>query len=61
MIEGTGLEHLCHLADRPEHLISTIEGLMGKAFEEDQILERKNSLKEFSNQNGASKIIGLLS
>ncbi len=60
MIQGTGLGHLCHIAERPEELVRTVEKLMDEPFGQDQIELRVEALREYSNESGAEKIIRLL-
>jgi hypothetical protein len=61
MIDQTGLEHLCLLANTPQEMVDTIEELFDKDFTAEEIEKRKAVLeKEFSNWGNAMKIIGLL-
>ncbi len=60
MIQGTGLGHLCHIAERPEEMVRTVEKLMDEPFGQDQIKLRVKALQEYSNESGAQKIIRLL-
>ena len=60
MIGGTGLEVLCRLADEPGEMIMQLEELMTLPFTEEQILERKIALQDYTNQAGAEKIVKLL-
>jgi hypothetical protein len=60
MVEGTGLSHLCHLADQPHEMASSLEELMGQPFTDNQISERRAALLDYSNRAGAEKIIRLL-
>lgn len=60
MIEGTGLESLCRLADDPQDMIDQLEKLMTLPFTQEQILERENALQDYSNRAGAEKILKLL-
>jgi hypothetical protein len=61
MIEGTGLEHLCHAGGTPEETRQMLEGLMDKPFTEPQIGMRKKALAGYANRTSAEKIIRLLS
>ncbi|MEN8155988.1 MAG: glycosyltransferase family 1 protein [Bacteroidota bacterium] len=60
MVEGTGLDHLCRQADRPDEMISSLEELMELPFTAEQINERKATLQDYSNRAGAEKILRLL-
>lgn len=60
MVEGTGLAHLCHLANQPSDLEQSLDQLMNVPLTEDQIAERKTTLMEYSNRAGAEKILRLL-
>ncbi|MFH0756097.1 MAG: glycosyltransferase [Bacteroidota bacterium] len=60
MVEGTGLGHLCSLANRPEEMMNRLEILMELPFTTEQVRERKKTLQDFSNRAGAEKILRLL-
>ncbi|MDX2431898.1 MAG: glycosyltransferase [Bacteroides sp.] len=60
MIDGTGLESLCQLAEGPQDMIDQLEKLMTLPFTKEQILQRELVLKEYSNRAGAEKISNLL-
>ena len=60
MIDGTGLESLCQLAEEPQDMIDQLEKLMTLPFTKEQILQRELVLKEYSNRAGAEKISNLL-
>jgi hypothetical protein len=60
MIEGTGLEHLCHLGGTAEETHRKVDELMNTPFTEDQIAIRKKTLWDYSNRVSAEKIIRLL-
>jgi hypothetical protein len=60
MVEGTGLAHLCTLANRPEEMMNSLEVLMKLPFTIEQVRERKKTLQDFSNRAGAEKILRLL-
>lgn len=61
MIHKTGLEHLCHQADTPEEMISSINKLFDQDFTSDEIEKRKLILEDaFSNHRNAMKIIRLI-
>lgn len=61
MVEGTGLEHLCHVHDDPASMRNSILACMGKPAN-GQSLELRASLLEerFSNQRNAERILALL-
>ncbi|MFA5328619.1 MAG: hypothetical protein WC384_12580 [Prolixibacteraceae bacterium] len=61
MVHKTGLEHLCHLADKPEEMIHLINELFVLEFTAEEIEKRKIILEDtFSNRNNAMKIIRLI-
>ncbi len=60
MVRGTGLEHLCMLADRPDEMVNKLEELMALPFTTEQIRERKKTLQDYSNRAGAEKILRLI-
>ncbi len=61
MIHKTGLEHLCHLADTPREMISTIHQIFDQNFTSEEIERRKLILEDaFSNHRNALKIIRLI-
>ncbi|PTN09377.1 glycosyltransferase [Mangrovibacterium marinum] len=61
MVEGSGLENLCHIADSPEQMIIQIRQLMDKPFDEEEIIRRKMKLETFyANEINAQKIMELL-
>lgn len=61
MIHKTGLEHLCHLANSPEEMITTINELFLQDFNEEEIEKRKLILEDtFSNQKNALYIKRLI-
>ncbi|MCP4313499.1 MAG: glycosyltransferase [Bacteroidetes bacterium] len=60
MIEGTGLEPLCRLADEPQDMIGQLDELMNLPFTLQQIRERENALQDYSNRAGAERILRLL-
>lgn len=61
LVEGSGLEQLCRIADSHEEVEGQIHGLMQQAFDESELLKRKKALKDYSNRASAEKIIRLLS
>jgi hypothetical protein len=61
MIHKTGLEHLCHLGDKPEEMIRLINELFDQEFTSEEIEKRKLILEDaFSNHRNALKIIRLI-
>lgn len=60
MVYGTGLEGLCSVAESEEELRSKLKELMGKAFTQTELQQRKKALKEYSNRTSAEKIVRLL-
>jgi hypothetical protein len=60
MIEGTGLDELCVLADHPDQMVLKLDELMDQPFTEEQVLRRKEALQQYSNRAGAETIAGLL-
>ena len=61
MVEGSGLDKLCIVARSLEESKLQLETLMGQAFNEQQVRDRKKALMEFSNRAGAEKILRILS
>jgi glycosyltransferase involved in cell wall biosynthesis len=61
MVEGTGLEGLCHVHDDPEGMRTSILACMGKPAN-GQALERRAEVLEqrFSNRRNAERIVELL-
>ncbi len=60
MVEGTGLSHLCTLANHPDEVIRSLDSLMELPFTEEQVRERKITLTDYSNRAGAERIIRLM-
>ncbi|MCK5137084.1 MAG: glycosyltransferase family 4 protein [Bacteroidales bacterium] len=60
MIEGTGLESLCCVADTNDDIIRNLDEMMSLPFGEDRIRERKKALQDYSNRAGAEKILRLI-
>ena len=60
MVEGTGLENLCHIADTPSELLQNIKELQNKTLSENEIQQRNEKLIPFSNSKNAEKILKLL-
>ncbi len=60
MVEGSGLDRLCTVAGSMEESKIQLVKLMGQAFSEQQVQDRKRALMEFSNRAGAEKILRIL-
>ncbi len=61
MVENTGLESLCHIANSVQDMIRMIQEKFEEEFTYDEIERRKLLLgKQFSNQKNAAKVIELL-
>jgi len=61
MVQGTGLEPLCEIANDTEELRQKAEGLFGKPFEISRVKERERLLlQNYSNQKNAEKLIRLV-
>lgn len=61
MVNKTGLEHLCHLADSPEAMIGLIRELSEKSFPEEEIEKRRLILDDaFSNHQNAIRILRII-
>lgn len=60
MVEGTGLEALCHIADTPEEMVRLINELMEEPFTEQEVRIRRKTLEDYSNRVGAEKILRLM-
>ncbi len=60
MVEGTGLESLCHIANSPSEFIEKISMLQHQNLSKSEIEERKNMLISFFNTTNAEKIATLL-
>jgi len=61
MIQNTGLESLCTVADTPEEIARTVTQLMNEPFSPDVLSRRKEVLSEsFQNAKWAEKLIRLL-
>lgn len=61
MVEGTGLENLCHVANTEMEFIEKIIKLMLNMFDEKEMERRKKVLDEnFSNTDNANKLISFI-
>jgi hypothetical protein len=62
MLAGTGLDHLCHIADNQEDIIQTINRLMLIPFSDKEIqLRRQTLLPFFTSHHQAQQLIRLIS
>jgi hypothetical protein len=60
-VEGTGFEHLCHIADTTDHLKNLIAQLYHQPFREDEVQARKTVLEHhFNNKSNAKKLVQLI-
>ncbi len=58
MLNGTGLNELCEVADTPEGLKTALLRLSNEVFEESETIRRKTILsKQYSNQLNADRLI----
>lgn len=61
MLNGTGLDELCEIANTPEELKSKLMMLFGKSFEPGEIERREQILKRlYSNDINADRLISLV-
>lgn len=60
MVEKTGLEQLCKIANTKKEFRSKILEIKDQNFTESEVLKRKQILTEFDNLKNAQKIIDLL-
>lgn len=60
MVQGTGLEALCRVADGPKGFIELINQTMKEPFEVKELEIRKRLLESYSNEQQARKLIRLL-
>jgi hypothetical protein len=62
MVNNTGLEDLCIIADSAEDMIETLKFYFDKYFKEEEIQERKLVLEtEFSNKSKTKRLLNLIS
>ncbi|MCB0502527.1 MAG: glycosyltransferase [Bacteroidetes bacterium] len=58
MVEGTGLDHLCHVTDTPQEMLDQIKKIWSKDFGEAEIKARTAYMDQhFSNKKGAIQLI----
>ena len=61
MVEQTGLEELCIIADSPEEMRARVQELMEQDFSESELAKRRKLLNSiFSNQTNAQKLKELI-
>tara|TARA_B110000091_G_C13808752_1_gene473867 strand:- start:21 stop:1133 length:1113 start_codon:yes stop_codon:yes gene_type:complete len=60
MIEDTGLENLCELANTKQELLQVTEALFKTAFSENQVKARKYELDKFNPTLNAQKMIDII-
>jgi hypothetical protein len=61
MVSNTGMEDLCQVANSGSEMISSINALMQKPFDQNEINKRKNILEtDFNNDINMDKLIKLL-
>ncbi len=61
MIKNTGLDNLCHIANKPQEYIKQIKLLFSKDFTLEEIKKRENILFEkYSNHKGAENLIKMI-
>ena len=60
LIEDTGLENLCVLANTKEEVLRKTEILFNKEFSEMEIQKRLKKLQEFSPKESAKKIVNII-
>lgn len=61
MIENTGLESLCHIANSPEEMIKVVMELYQKPFDNKEIQKREQLLTTtFSNKENAKKLADVI-
>jgi len=61
MVEGSGLDKLCTVAESAEDLEAHVHELMQRPFTSSELQERKKALKQFTNRASAEIISRLLS
>ncbi len=60
MIEGTGLESLCEVANSKKEFLHKTKQLLKEKFTQDQLSKRKKSLSNFDTKKSAQKIIDVI-
>lgn len=60
-VKGTGLEHLCHIANTTDHLKDLIAQLYYQPFRDEELAARKQLLEQhFNNETNAAKLVQLV-
>ncbi|MBN1338367.1 MAG: glycosyltransferase [Bacteroidales bacterium] len=60
MLNGSDLDHLCHISDTVAGLKNTVKQLMKSPFTEDMLTYRRRELKKRSEQKNAERLIQLI-
>ncbi|QNM84362.1 hypothetical protein H9W90_09090 [Polaribacter pectinis] len=60
MVEETGLESLCELANTKQEIINKTEDLFAKDFSDEQVKTRQEKLLDFNPTENAQKIIDII-
>ena len=61
MVEGSGLNELCHICNMPTEFQNTIKELINTTFDESMLDKRKAFFKQnFSNTENTNKLLTLL-
>ena len=60
MIDGTGLENLCHLANSKQEILEQTKKLIAQEFVQNDRAKRKHKLKEFCPLNAAACIQSII-
>ena len=61
MIQGPGLEKLCHLANSPDEFVTTTLKLLDLPFEDTDMILRKEILgKKFDNQRNCEMLLSII-
>ncbi len=61
MVDCTGLEDLCHIANTSEEYVYTINGLMNKTFDEVEVQKRKEVLSGvFNNEKALEELLEMV-
>lgn len=60
MVQGTGLDALCRVADTPEEIVELVNRTMNEPFDPKEVETRAALLQSYSNEKQAQKLIKLL-
>ena len=60
MVEDTGLENLCSIANNAEDMILNLKSIFDQEFTEKEISIRKRDLKPFFNALNAQKMVDFI-